>query len=153
MRSKHKKKDTVGPLENHLGVVITDPLKTAHELNNYFGSVFTKENMQAVLNPKSFFNEKDNINTRSPVITVDMVVYRLAELKEDKTPGPDNLYPKFLKEIRHQIGPFLTQLYKDSIETGVVPRDCRDAIVVPLFKKGNRSKVNNYRPVSMTCII
>ena len=153
MRSKHKKKDTVGPLKNHHGVIITDPLETAHELNNYFGSVFTKENMQVVVNPESFFDEKDNINTRNPEITIEMVVYRLAELKEDKTPGPDNLYPKFLKEIRHQIGPFLTQLYKDSIETGVVPRDWRDAIVVPLFKKGNRGMVNNYRPVSMTCII
>ena len=41
MRSKHKKKDTVGPLENHLGVVITDPLKTAHELNNYLRRIIS----------------------------------------------------------------------------------------------------------------
>ena len=34
--------------------------------------------------------------------------------------------------------------------TGVVPQDWRDANVTPLFKKGSRNKVNNYRPVSLT---
>ena len=28
----------------------------------------------------------------------------------------------------------------------------RDAIVSPLFKKGNRSETGNYKPISLTCI-
>jgi len=34
--------------------------------------------------------------------------------------------------------------------TGEVPQDWRDANVVPIYKKGNRSEPGNYRPVSLT---
>jgi len=44
-------------------------------------------------------------------------------------------------------------IFNDSIKSGVIPRDWRDAIVTPLFKKGSRSDTSNYRPVSLTCII
>lgn len=35
----------------------------------------------------------------------------------------------------------------------MVPQDFRDAIVVPLHKKGSRDKAENYRPISLTSII
>ena len=47
----------------------------------------------------------------------------------------------------------LSSMYNESIRTGIVPRDWRDAIVTPLFKKGNRSETGNYRPISLTCIV
>ena len=40
-----------------------------------------------------------------------------------------------------------------SIETGIVPDELKSAIVKPLFKKGSRLEVGNYRPVSLLCII
>src|SRR5688572_23844691 len=82
-----------------------------------------------------------------------MVVEMLGNLKEDKSPGIDEIHPKFLKEVRHEVGDSLSGLFNESSKTGVVPRDWRDAIVTPLFKKGSKSETNNYRPVSLTCII
>ena len=38
------------------------------------------------------------------------------------------------------------------MEEGVVPEDWRQARVVPIFKKGSRSKASNYRPVSLTSV-
>ena len=63
------------------------------------------------------------------------------------------MHPKFLKEVRHEVGAILSNMYNESIKTGIVPRDWRDAIVTPLFKKGNRSETGNYRPISLTCIV
>ena len=34
-----------------------------------------------------------------------------------------------------------------------MPQDWREADVVPLFKKGSKKKSENYRPVSLTCIV
>ena len=51
------------------------------------------------------------------------------------------------------MGAILSNMYNESIRTGIVPRDWRDAIVTPLLKKGNRSETSNYRPISLTCIV
>ena len=37
-----------------------------------------------------------------------------------------------------------------SIESGTVPHDFKNANVTPIFKKGNRSSPENFRPVSIT---
>src|SRR6218665_1518962 len=39
------------------------------------------------------------------------------------------------------------------MQTGDVPQEWRDALIVPLFKKGNRSDPGNYRPVSLTSVV
>ena len=63
------------------------------------------------------------------------------------------MHPKFLYEVRNEISEAISTIFNKSIRTGVVPRDWRDALVTPLFKKGNRSEPGNYRPVSLTCIL
>ena len=43
-------------------------------------------------------------------------------------------------------------IFNLSLETGVVPIDWRTAAVVPVYKKGSKSKASNYRPISLICI-
>ena len=40
-----------------------------------------------------------------------------------------------------------------SLEEGVVPLEWKEANIIPLFKKGLRSRSENYRPVSLTSVI
>ena len=37
--------------------------------------------------------------------------------------------------------------------TGVIPRDWKFANTVPIYKKGNKAEVSNYRPVSLTNVV
>ena len=37
--------------------------------------------------------------------------------------------------------------------TGDIPKEWKQANVVPVFKKGSKCKVDNYRPISLTCIV
>ena len=41
---------------------------------------------------------------------------------------------------------------KASLESGVVPDDWKTANVTPVFKKGSKSQITNYRPVSLTTV-
>ena len=41
-------------------------------------------------------------------------------------------------------------IMKASLETDVVPDDWKAANVTPIFKKGSKNEIGNYRPVSLT---
>ena len=58
-----------------------------------------------------------------------------------------------LFELRNVLAKPLAELFRLSIDSGCIPQDFRDAIVTPIFKKGSKSKVENYRPVSLTSIV
>ena len=71
----------------------------------------------------------------------------------DKSPHPDKIFPRTLREVRVEIARALTEISQMSLETGMVPEDWRIAHVVPLFKKGSRSIPSNYRPVILTSVV
>jgi len=76
----------------------------------------------------------------------------LPELKIHKATGSDSISPRLLREVADIIAPALTRIYQASLDTGTVPTDWRTANIVPIFKKGDKSKASNYRPVSLTAI-
>jgi len=55
-----------------------------------------------------------------------------------------------LKALSEVIAVPVAIIFRKSLNTGTVPRDWRTANVSPLFKKGSKHQVNNYRPVSLT---
>ena len=44
-------------------------------------------------------------------------------------------------------------LFNKSFETGVIPKKWKLANVVPIFKKGEKTSVENYRPISLTSLL
>ena len=78
----------------------------------------------------------------------------LTGLDTNKSNGPDeNGIPlRILKEYASEIAPMLTFIVQQSYDTGTLPDDWKKANVVALFKKGDRSKAENYRPVSLTAV-
>ena len=44
-------------------------------------------------------------------------------------------------------------MFNISLKEGIVPGEWKEANVTPLFKKGSRSKTENYRPVSLTSVL
>ena len=73
--------------------------------------------------------------------------------KDNKSPGVDGIPPKLLLEIVEQISIPLATVFNLALEEGVVPVEWKEANIIPLFKKGSRSKSENYRPVSLTSVI
>ena len=61
-----------------------------------------------------------------------------------KLVGPDSLHPSFLKEVAGTITKTISQIFKVSLCTKVVPTDRKTAFVTSLFKKGGKARAENY---------
>ena len=70
----------------------------------------------------------------------------------NKAFGIDDISAKFLKMAAPICYP-LSHLLNISIQSGEYPKMLKKAKVTPIFKKGNTSDPNNYRPISIIPVI
>jgi hypothetical protein len=85
-------------------------------------------------------------------ITCNGITKLLKQLNPYKAPGSDNISPRILKELATDISSLLQLIFQKSLDTGVVPDDWRIANVSPVYKKGQKSLAENYRPISLTAV-
>uniref|UniRef100_A0A669R178 Reverse transcriptase domain-containing protein n=1 Tax=Phasianus colchicus TaxID=9054 RepID=A0A669R178_PHACC len=76
----------------------------------------------------------------------------LLHLDCHKSMGLDGLHPRVQRELAGVIAKLVSAIYQCSWLTGEVPEDWRLADVIPLYKKGHREDLGNYRPVSLTSV-
>ena len=76
-----------------------------------------------------------------------------ATLNNNKSPGPDTIGPRLIKEIQHSILDPLLHIINLSFSSGVFPDLLKIAKVVPIYKKEDRSLMSNYRPISLLNVI
>ena len=47
----------------------------------------------------------------------------------------------------------ITHLFNLSLNQGVLPGQWKSAIIIPVHKNGSNNSPNNYRPISLTCVL
>jgi Reverse transcriptase (RNA-dependent DNA polymerase)/Endonuclease-reverse transcriptase len=77
----------------------------------------------------------------------------IRKLKNGKAPGHDGITNDLIKLAGKEILPYLMDLFNISIKEARVPKEWKEAIIVPIFKGGARGLVQNYRPVSLTSAV
>jgi hypothetical protein len=117
-------------------------------LNSFFSSVFTKEDLSNL--PTK--NRETNTVLSDIEISRREIIKKIDKLKKDSAPGPDNIHPRLLKELKHQIADPLAKIFRKSLDSGIIPADWKKAKVIPIYKKGAKSDPGNYRPVSLTSV-
>ena len=131
------------------GSLTADDQEVTETLNQFFESTFTKENLSSM--PVPSFVSEDSICDID--ITESTVLQKLLELKVNKAPGPDGIHSYILKACANTLYVPLTILYSQSLSSGVLPDEWKQAHVVPVFKKGQRNQASNYRPISLTSLV
>ena len=119
----------------------------------HFSSVFTREDTRSMPVPETKFKGSERERLGQIVVTPEVVVSKINNMKENKSPGVDGISPKILKETVEQISAPLAHVFNMSLQEGIVPLEWKEANIIPLFKKGSRNKSVNYRPVSLTSVI
>ena len=77
----------------------------------------------------------------------------LRTMNANKAAGPDGLQSKLLKSCARGLAKPLSVLFGQCFALGKLPNKWKLANVIPIFKKkGSKSSVENYRPISLTCL-
>ena len=123
----------------------------AEAFNKYFYSTFT----HAPEVPLDAFTPPDD---RMPVLDSlvlceDEVYKVLLNVDPSKAPGPDGLPTIVLKTCARDLTPSLCALFNLSLAVGKLPTEWKDALVVPVHKKGKKEDVTDYRPISLLCVV
>ena len=85
-------------------------------------------------------------------ITENGITKLLQKLNPQKANGPDKIPIKILKDYAPQLSKFLLIIFRKSYDSGDLPQDWLTANIAPIYKKGDKSKPSNYRPVSLTAV-
>ena len=146
---KSKRQDTIGvaPLKSG-GNLYSDSTSKAIILNEQFKSVYTPPHNKHSNIPH--LNDPAYPSVKSLTISINRVQKLLSNLNVNKASGPDNVSCRIHRELSMELAPVLSAIYTQSIESGEVPTYWTQALVTPVFKKGNRHLAENYRPVLLT---
>lgn len=149
---RNGKNDTSVPPLHWSDRIINDDPSKVEIFVNYFSSVF-----------QSNFSDASAVRTVDFSVQVDKMpevafsatgVERLLQgLKHTKASGPDDIPASFLINCSGTLCLYLCRLFQNSLNDGIVPGDWKLARVVPIHKSGQRDRVENYRPVSLTSIV
>jgi hypothetical protein len=146
---KSRRQDNIGvaPLKDGTSL-ISDTATKAKLLLRQFCSVFTKEDSSQL--PR--MNGTPHPDLAELKIEVAGVAKLLRNLNASKASGPDGIPSQVLKHCADVLAPALTTIFNYSLETGNLPSDWLTANIASVFKKGDRNKAENYRPVSLTSV-
>ena len=153
-QSKTKTKASIPDLytdENYKEKTNSDQEK-AETLSEYFASVYTEENTE---NMPEILGRNDCPRLQYLEIEKQLIAKKLSQLKLSKSPGPDELHPRILKELCNEISVPLSIIFNNSVKLkyGSIPDDWKMANITAIYKKGDRKVSKNYRPISLTSVV
>ena len=122
----------------------------ANLFNAYFHSVFTKSSyilshVDLLPSPQSTLSDIS--------ISEDDVYSALVSLDPTKSMGIDGISPKLLKHCALALYQPLHHLFLLTFSQSYIPEEWRTHLITPILKSGVKSKVNNYRPISLLCSV
>ena len=135
------------------GSFTTDPVQIVNVLNNYF--INAPLDLSNSLTPtqgtdfRSFLTGHYHSSMFIRYLTPERVVKIVSGLKNTASGGHYNIPVRVVRKIVHLISEHLSAIFNVCIDKGYFPKCLKIAQVSPIFKSGDITKPNNFRPISV----
>ena len=151
INSKWEVSDHVGDLktqdEDSNTLIASSDSEKADALGNFFASVFSRESefVEDTTQPRfcqfSFWDRN---------VTEQIILKKPNNFNVTKSPGPDNIHPHILYELRRKLVLPLKIVFETLHNLGQLPADWKIGNITAISKKstGNISDPPNYRPIT-----
>ena len=147
------KKNRVVPVQiKYNNEIKTDKSDMAHSFNEFFVGI---GNMVENKIPKSKKHFSEFLGNSSPntiflkPVEIEEVFCMILKLKPSKACGPNSIPSSLLKTHSASLSEPLKEILNMSLTEGIFPDLLKDADVCPIYKKKDKDKCENYRPISL----
>ena len=139
------------------GIAVTNKLDIANTFNTFYtnvGDELAKGITYSGTNDFThYLRNRPNNKLSLNEVNEQSVTKIIENLRPKSSCGFDDMSSKFLKQITTSIIKPLTLVINQIFNTGIFPDKLNIAKVVPIFKKGDDTLPNNYRPISILPVI
>lgn len=134
------------------GTVVSDDKAVAES----FGAHFTGVVRNKIDQLYGHIDSGNNCTTVS-LVNSSMFLWPVSEREisniimklKNASPGLDGVPVKVLKHCHSEISQYIADILNKAIAQGVFPDGLKTSLVVPVFKRGDRSNVDNYRQITL----
>ena len=130
----------------------TNPKDIAEGFNAYFSTIAEKLLPKQTVGTKHFSHYlSDRVNQNFIFDSADAVevITIINSLDTTKGTGPNSIPGNVLQALKANLCHPLKTIINMSFATGIYPDALKIAKVIPVFKKGDKLLVSNYRPISL----
>jgi hypothetical protein len=149
-----RKKNREPPITiNHNDASSSNPDEISNIFNDFFSSCASDilKNLKSSGEPMVENSPHESIKLDPP--GNEEIATIIKTMKNSSAPGHDGITPKAIKCLSQEVTPLISHLVSCIFETGHYPVGLKIAVVTPIFKSGNKSNADNYRPISVLPII
>ena len=130
--------------------IIDDDEEKANLFNATFHKVFQPDNNLKLSLGNAIFSQH---HFTEVVATSEKVCEAFHKVPDKFSRSPDGIPAYFLKRSFTPLLSVITHLFNLTLNQGVLPRQWKSAIIIPIHKKVSRKSPNNYRSISLTCVL
>ena len=131
--------------------LLTEPEHISQRWKQYFEALLNVEDLMRE-NDENLVHEEvvnDGNYGEMDEITREEVINAIKKMKNGKATGEDGIPSEIFKALDDVGVTWLRRIFNIAWDEGRIPDDWRRAIVCPIYKKGDKTRCENYRGISL----
>ena len=149
-----KRKENGLPCNMVLGNESSNTLSgTCNLFAKHFASVFSTDSASSAQIENAIRNVPNDILNLSDIRFTDQdILVAIKKLKSSTTPGPDGIPSIIFKKCAYALCGPLKQIFNLSLSQSIFPSRWKKSTMFPVFKKGYKQDITNYRGITSLCV-